>query len=219
MQSGILSRLKLAYYSGEIYDTCNTLPLSIFIQVSKTQNLKLLIKSGKATNKALGEAWDKIIDEYCLISNDTKSKALLSCYKEIATLTNDLIIIQTIVNYLYLHRSEAVIEKLRTKFGFRYSYSAETLQKDLKLTVSESKAKLVRIEQRKKGLETMQKESKGELSDADFEENLTVLSKYQGYRLISKEITVTEYLSIMKMFKLEHTPKDGRTRKVNGNSR
>lgn len=187
------------------YSTCSDLSLYLFVKVLTTSETKWLIKSGKPTDKQLKEAWDKIFAEYSLLSENKQQNYLLNLLREYYTIPNRLAIIQTIVDNLAIKYDEDLINLLR-QLGFRHSYTPDTMSKDLQLTVTQSKGLILKHRALYDDLERLQSTStKAESNDYDI--ILSELSKYQGYRLDPKQITVSEFCAIVKNFKRDNKPK------------
>lgn len=194
-------RLKSASY----YSSCSDLPLSVFIQVLTTSETKWLIKSGKPSKIQLKEAWEKIFDEYSNLSENKQQNYLLNLLREYYSIPNKLHIIQTIVDNLAV-RYDAELIRLLREMGFRHSYSPETFERDLKLTVTQAKGLVLKYRSLYDDLEKLQsQDSKAEPSDYDL--ILSELSKYQCYRLDPKQITVSEFCAIVNRFKRDNKPK------------
>lgn len=127
--------------------------------------------------------------------------------KDIATLSNKITIIQAIVDQLSTHYHEGLVNNLKT-LGFRFKFNPEDPKqylKDLQMTVTQSKSLLLRLDQRKKDLETLRGQDDGKTTD--YESVLTELGKFQRYRLNTKETTVAEFVAILKRFKEANKPK------------
>jgi hypothetical protein len=79
------------------------------------------------------------------------------------------------------------------------------MERDLKLTITQSKSLVVRFNDLNTDLERISKSEKSEANDYDA--ILSELSKYQGYRLDPKQITVSEFCAIVKRFKKDNKVK------------
>ncbi|MHB9057110.1 MAG: hypothetical protein ACYC2P_13350 [Paludibacteraceae bacterium] len=193
-----ISRLSLASY----FDNCSDLSLYLFVKVLTTGEHKWLIKSGNPTKEQLKEAWEQIFDEYSRLSENKQQNYLLNLLREYYSIPNKLTIIQTIVDNLALRYDPNLIALLR-QMGFRHSYSPETFVNDLKLTVTQAKGLILKYKSLYEDLEKLQKQD-NKVEPNDYDLILSELSKYQGYRLDPKTITVSEFCAIVKRFKLDN---------------
>lgn len=187
------------------FTSCYDLSLFLFVKVLTTSETKWLIRSGNPSTEQLKEAWEKIFDEYSELSENKQHNYLLTLLREYYAIPNKLTIIQTIVDNLAVKYDPELIAMLR-QLGFRHSYSPDTIVKDLKLTVTQSKGLILKYRALYDDLERLQTaDSKAEPNDFDL--ILSELSKYQGYRLDPKQIMVSEFCAIVKNFKRDNKPK------------
>jgi len=193
----VLSTLNLkrtsAKQRGLYFDSCTELPLYNLIKIIVTKDLKWLIKEGNPTN--LETAWANIYSEYCEISGDQTGGYVLDLSKEISYLTNRLTHVQKLVDMLLIRRNEDWISILQNELGFKFSYS--DLEKDLKRTVTLAKSDLVKLQKKQSEYDSLNKPGK-ETTEQDYTKTLQVLSKFQGYQVRAKDITVSEYVEMIK---------------------
>lgn len=193
------------WHSGTCFTSCNDLTLYLFIQVLTTGEQRYLIRSGKPSKEQLKAAWEQIFSEYTELSENKQGNYLLTLLREYYSIPNKIQIIQTIVDELAKGYNKDLIEKLRL-LGFRHQYTEETYIRDLKITVTQAKGLILKYQNLYNDLERLQsQDSKADPSDYDL--ILSELSKYQGYRLDPKVITVSEFCAIVKRFKQENKPK------------
>lgn len=203
----LTSRAKRALSFGKCYTSCAELPLKRFIKVSVTSDLRHLTISGRPTKEQLEQAWQDILEDYASQTKSTTHKAYLNALKEIAQLKTKIFVIQETIQRMAERPNEGFAELLRS-LGFRFTYNPEDreqYQKDLKLTVSQSKTMLIRIAQREKDLESFIEHK--DITELDYEDLLSEMGKFQGYRLDPKIITVSEFISILNRFKIANQPK------------
>lgn len=193
------------FNSGTCYTSCNDLTLYLFIQVLTTGEQRWLTKSGKPTKEQLKSAWDQIFSQYTEVSESKQTNYLLSLLREYYSIPNKIQIIQTIVDNLSKRYDPDLIAKLRL-LGFRHPYTEESYMRDLKITVTQAKGLILKYRTLYDDLQKIQSDdSKADPNDYDL--ILSELSKYQGYRLDPKIITVAEFCAIVKRFKQENKPK------------
>lgn len=104
-------------------------------------------------------------------------------------------------------RFDADLVRLLRTLGFRHKYDpeSESYIRDLQLTITQSKTLVVRWNDLNTDIANATKEETNEANDYDG--ILSELSKYQGYRLDPKLITVSEFCAIVKRFKKENKVK------------
>lgn len=144
------------------------------------------------------ENWEQILSDYFTLSGNILAKKSLYLQREIQFIKNEIYIIQLCVNALSRSYSQKICDKLKAK-GFRFAFTPDTYINDMNNVVSQSKHKVLRLHQ----LEAELKELGGSGKPAqaeDFYENISELSKFQGYQLNPNTITVSEYCAILKRF-------------------
>lgn len=181
-----------------MYRTCEELPLYNFIKIAVHNDLSWLNADAPEQGTQLKQVWEAILEEYNSLSGNTKSAHVLSLVKEITILNNKLYVIQSCVDFLQHTRSEELIQILKD-MHFRFTYSPETMQKDLKLTVSSAKTLLMQRREAQKEYEVLQGKEEP-LTEKDFYALLTQLSKYNGYKIDAKQTSVLEFTVLMDQY-------------------
>lgn len=180
--------------------------MTAFIKAIVQNDYSGLIKSGKPPEGALRSAWETLFDEYLSLSGDSHISTLLALLKEIAILTNKLTLIEMIVQQLAVKHNPGLAEQLR-KLGFRFQYEDnENLMRELELTITQSKAHLLTLNQNKAELEELRANQGSAATEMDYEMQLSELSKFQGYELDPDKVTVSRYCAILKRFKNFYKP-------------
>jgi hypothetical protein len=173
------------------------MPFYNFVKCLVKGDLSYIGGRGKDRKKA----WENIFNEYLSLSENTSTKHYLSILKDIHTITARLIIIETIVNSLMLKYHPGLVKQLQA-FGFRSAYlEGDGLAAELEKTIAQCKMQLVTLHQRKQELAGMEQVKGKEATERDYELQLSEMSKFQGYHINSKNITVSEYCAIMSRFK------------------
>lgn len=187
------------------YDNCSDLIFWNFVKCLVTKNVNYLVISGTPSKEKLNEAWKSIESDYQDLAKDSTSDYLLTLFCQISYLDEKLRIVYNIVSYLEINRSQGLISVLREELGFSYSYSEQTMKQDLKLTVSECKMDKVNLDLSEIELKAY-KEKNVEPTEIDYDRLLTRLSKFQGYQLKAKEITATQFISILNDYTAKNQP-------------
>ena len=201
---GHTSKAQQALNSGECYANCSELPLLNFIRVVTSGELTTLTKSGKPTPDQLAIAWNEIFMEYCDLSPSNNQHYVLQVTREIAFLETRIAIIQICINRLVVSYYEPACDILR-EYDYYHPFTPETMLTDLKNVQAEANNLVVQRDVKKGEYQRYIDSQKGESTkETDFDEILTELSKFQGYHIHSKDITVSEYLGIFNRFKKQN---------------
>lgn len=194
----------------ELYTDLSDLPLYNWIELAVSTNLKWLVKSGEQPEDGvLTEIYDQLLSEYQTLVKDSKSAHEHNVKVNYARLANRIDHIQIAVNALRMGgRDEDLIRILRSPqpegLGFeRLTY--DDLERDLKLTENYLKMDVVKFEQAKNQLDKIMKaaEHEGVNSKGMFYEQITSLSKWIGFGIHPRQVSVMEYISYLNMLQLE----------------
>lgn len=187
------------------YTSCEDLPLFNWIKLLTTGKLVFLHAESKKTwHKVpdLSEVWESIFNEYTELSKDESSNHVLSMIKNITVINNKLDIIQACVNLLAqsvdIDQLQPTIQVLKD-FGFRYSYSKETLQQDLKRTVSSAKTLIIQRSQFEKDYEKFS-EKQEKATEKDYYMLIAQLEKFRGVAIDIKKTNVLSYISYVEQY-------------------
>lgn len=191
---------KRAYYSS-----CEDLPLFNWVKLVVTGDVEWLFseplkKWHKPTDLTL--IWEKIFTEYTELTNDVKANHVLSMIKGITVINNKLQIIQSAINLLAKARpmeNYQPIIKMLKEFGFRYSFTEETIFEDLKRTASSAKRMVITRDQLQKDYETFGN-SDQKATEKDYYLMIAELSKFLGFPIDAKKTTVLSYISYVEQY-------------------
>jgi len=181
--------------AGRAYNSIDDLPLCNFVKIICTGDLKWLIIEGNPAE--LAAIWGIIKAEYSDASGDTSAKHILQLAIEVETTKNTLVLIELIVGYLSVQRSEELIKILQNDFKFRLAY--DDLERDLVRTISQAKTQLVKMEKAKAEYIKLTEKDSPPTNESSFWKTLQLLSKSQGYQISAHKITVREYLSLIEV--------------------
>lgn len=189
-----------------LFHHCNQLPFSNFLRCLLDGDLSALIISGNPSQGDLAECWANIYYEYVSLSDDPETRYFIFLQRDITLLFNE---ISTVETSLYLlspvmlpfsfDHKEALVKsikdfgyKITIDFGTDYSPALEAVQNKL----APKKQKLANKE--KEILEYMQSKQGKSVDREYFTKILIRLSKYQGYPVRINDITVSEYVALLK---------------------
>lgn len=199
-----------------IYKSCYELPLYNFIKIVVTGDLTWLYKTKhkrkflQTTDKSLQQTWESIFNEYTSLAGTNASNHLFQLLKELTVIDNKLKIIQHIV--MYLGRSYAQddntqsLVKILRSYGFLFSYSPETIKKDLQLTISSAKRLLIQRQEAEIDYNKAM-ESSDKVDEKHYYQALAHLSKFMSFRIDAKATTVIEYLAYLEIYKSQPVEK------------
>lgn len=186
------------------YRSCTELPLWNFIQVVTTGTLTPLIISGMPTDAELSEAWNDIFTDYCDMTTSKNQTYVLQLVREIKGIELQITIINTCIERLKLSYLPEVCDILR-EYGFNYEYTPDTMLNDILSTVAEGSYLSVQLGVKRSEYDKyLASQESQNATENDYDEILSELSKFQGYHLRSKDLSVSEYVSIFNRFKKQN---------------
>lgn len=175
----------------QLYTSCFDLPLYNFIQIS--------LRGEPEKWNVSDDGWEIILSEYSDLAGDKNMTHVFNLTRQITYLTDRLNIIQLIIDELSIRRVEGLIDLLRKDLGFQLKF--EDLQSDLAKVASRSKSDLIKLKLAQSQYDELQKKGGESATEADWNDELAVLGKFQGYAVRQKETTVSEYLAVKKQFR------------------
>lgn len=186
---------------SNIYRHCNELPLDIFIDCLCDSKLDRLIISGSCGLRELGEAWDRIFWEYCELSNSPTFKNIFQSAKDLGYIETKLTTLRLAYFVLSRRYSQSVVESLRRvnchcEFPIndtvKYMADLKKVENHIRAATIDQSIRIAEQEQIKA------REKKSVATDDKFAEVLIVMSRFMGYKVNPREITVTEFIAIKK---------------------
>lgn len=146
--------------------------------------------------------WQSIFSEYQSLVKDEKSNNILSLLIQISTGENQIVIMNNALHAISVNYTETLAKSLRKLFP-RIKFAKNTLKKDIETAINIMKSRQVKLNEAKSELEKERKKSEGNKSSGknSWISTLVTLSKYQGYQINIKTITVSEYCLILNNFK------------------
>lgn len=154
------------------------------------------------TAEQLTIAWNSVFLEYCDLAPNNNTIYTVQLTREIAHLESKINIIQAIIDRLSVSYISELCDILRD-YGFYYEFTPETMFADLQAVVGEAKMFVVQKGVKEGELKRLNDgQQKGEATtEAQYDEILSELSKFQGYHLKSKDLTVSEFCGIFNRYK------------------
>jgi len=184
-----------------MYTRCSQTPLDVFIDALVNKNLSRLVIYGKATYKQINDAWEQLFTEYCELSGSPQYQRLVNLSREIGGLQSKLLSIRLCVKVLGYRYSTRAVSTLR-RFGYNYKFNLQDPEgylRDIKAVMTKSKSVEIALDQSLVEYDKLLKESDGKnLTEDYFQKALVELSKFMGFRVNAREVTVSEYVAMIK---------------------
>ena len=201
---GLLLILNMKKEKAILYNKCNILTMDLFIECLVNKNYKVLIKEGKTSSARLRKTWILIWSEFLELQNSDSYIMILDALKDYHKWRSIISACEVELYVLKIGYTKDAAEVLR-RAGIDANYETEDKEeyiKILQVTGERIKAlqmKVMTAEQNYRNLteETMQKE----LTEMDFEDIFVQISKFMGYNVRTKDLTVSEYIAILRTMK------------------
>lgn len=191
---------------SNLFTQPNQTPLDVFIDVLINHNLNRLIRTGKAKLRDLAEAWEILFTEYCELSGSPQYIKIFNLSRQIGQQQSKILAIDLCIQVLSIRYSAACVTTLR-KQGYNYKFDINNManyNNDLNTVKIKSKTVRLTLEQALLAYQKLISENTGkQLTAQYFETQLVELSKFMGFRLNPKEITVSEYIAVLKRMEKE----------------
>jgi len=188
--------------------TCDKVLLSDFIECttyrsySKLKRLKWLY----TPKFVLQQTWTILFEEYCTLSRNSGYEAFYEGMQKVYKLDAKLLAITCAVNALSKAYDQKCVDILRS-FGYAYRFNwkdKKEYTQNLNKVISKCKSIAIERDREKVRFEALAKEGKKQDPGVDyFQISLITLSKYMGYRLNPKEITVAEFCGMTAGYEKE----------------
>lgn len=191
-----------AIRESNIFCHAHELPLDRFIDCLVDRKLERLIRSGSASLRELGEAWERIFWEYCEQSGTQGHVNIFQAAKRAGQIETKLLAMRIAFWTLSQRYSQPAVDALK-RFNCHGEFPIDNPGKyeaDLKkvhgrISGVELELQMIRAEQEK----IRQEQEKGKaITREDFTSQIVALSSFQGYRMNPHEVTVSEFLAIRR---------------------
>ena len=182
-------------YRSELIQSCSELPLSIFIRCLLHHDYSGLVLKGNPCEEKIVKTWENIYQEYIELSDNHYFKKLIGLYKDIGELQSRVYAVEIGLFLLANGRNQLVINNLN-KLGYKRKWTEETYQSDLENIKSRINSAKLMLKIKEKQIDELMKENRKPIKESDFDKALTIMSKYQGYRISKEDITVSEFIYI-----------------------
>lgn len=195
--------------SRKTYTSCSDLPLANFIKILVNENYsQLYSESAKFIHKQvdLQSIWASIFNEYNELSKNKQAIHVFGLYKAITILNNKLYIISSSLRILEKTKTiegyEELGQILRSHLQIPYQYK-ENFAKELELSISAAKRLVIERDQHLKDYEEINKDDGKKVTEQDYENLLTELGKFMGFKIDKYQTMVSEFISYLNRLNLE----------------
>lgn len=202
----LIARKQATSQPSNLFLHCNQTPLDVFIDVLVNKNMSRLIRFGKATQRELSEAWEQLFTEYCEISGSPQYQHMLNLLRQIGGMKSKILSVQLCITVLN-SRYSSKCQKTLKSFGYNFHFDADdsvSYLKDLKAVATKIKSTEFALEQAEKEYKKLIEKTDEKVTEKQFDEAIIELSKYMGYRVDRKQVTVTEYVYMTRRMTKEY---------------
>lgn len=185
----------------KLYKDCSDLPISCFISLYFDKDISFIVKEKgliRASKKTLNDKWQDLYQEYNELNSNEEFTAFFIMLKRKTYLENDLMITQMIIDTLRPNYNLDLIKQLKS-MGYNFKFSKESFRDDLKKVVTRAKTKVAELNRLKRDIEPFLNGQ--ESTKEDFIDLISVVSKYQGYKISLTETTILEFSIVLKRYK------------------
>lgn len=189
-----------------LYRSCDQLPLDKFINCYVDGDLSSLIIDGECTPDQLSDQWEEILLEYVELSASAESLYSIRLQAEINLINDKVNRVQEILFMLspamlpLLGGRETELVDMLRYYGFKQSINFKS---DYTRVLSAIETRLApfktRLESRiNEYNDYLKSQTSDKPSRKIFDTNLIRMSRFQGYSIRAKDISVAEYVIIFK---------------------
>lgn len=188
----------------DLYRTCDELPLDRFIRCLCNEEYSQLVRTGTAPEHVLLQTREKIYSEYVELDGSTQTLYFNQLRRDLMLIGGKIDRVITIVNVLAMAPNDQLITELRElRFPFKYDIKNPVrYQKDLAGTIHRLAPWRLEYAKLEKELDALIKsnEEGAKVDRSYFDNALARLSKYNRYQVRAGNLTVIEFLTMLKQY-------------------
>lgn len=187
--------------SFSLFRDCRSLPFDIFLDVLLDNRLDRLTISGEPTKEDLLAAWRGIYSEYATLTSTSESEQTFKLIKRINVLRFQIERAEAVIAVLNETHSPKLVEYLQ-RFDINLPFDVtdhEGYQRDLVIASNMVKRWYHDLKIMEQELEPGTKSGK-KMDRGYFDDLLFQLSKFAGYAIRAKDITVAEYATAFRAY-------------------
>ncbi len=167
-----------------LWTSCDNLPVKIFYEILKTENLNLLVRSGNANQKKLSSVWADILDEYWQLTDKAKYLKNLRLAKSLIQKRNEY---TTILGIVTLAEAGAQVAEYLKYWKLKNIAEAKQRILVLKTNINFALAKLNKDDDQKAAY--------------NFYKDLAMLEQVLNRSIDGETITVSYWIELNKLAK------------------
>lgn len=200
----LISTVRNVFWQSSLYTRCRDLPLCRFIRCACDGDLKALCRFPIVPKSILRHTWAHISEEYAKLSGSPGYEKSFALSKEIAREQSKLSTIRLCLYILSVKYSKECVECL-VKLGYTLQFDTNNpaaFRKALERIAKSAGMINLELENKRKQYDKILSGAKP-MAKNNFTQALAILSKYMGFRINPKEVTVEEYLTMQKQMNKE----------------
>ena len=200
--------------ANKYYSTCEECPLSVFIKCLETEDLSKLIIQGKPDPVDLAMAWANLFAEFIDLSQDGEQMYVLHLQRNIKLVGMEIYEIETVLYFIQPvmlpFTQDRLNELLAILKDYDYPHEFDVTSPDylqsLQTIENRLASRRLQFNMMVKEFNDYAEERGLDSFDANyFTRQLARLSKFQGYNLRAKDITVLEFIVIDQEYQRVNT--------------
>lgn len=205
----------------KFYKSCSETPLSVFIECLVEGNLKALIISGEPTSEQLAMAWAELFSEFTDLNADNEQMYVLTLQGEITLIHEEIAEVEGVLYFLSPEMLPFSItmkdELLNVLHKYDYPHEIDVSEpgyvEQLEIIANRLCPIKLKLQMKMRELSEYNQEKKNDSIDKQYFSRMLVrLSKFQGFNIRAKDITVEEFVMICKeynsYYKKQEEPED-----------
>lgn len=193
-----------AFDRYNLFRTCSELPLDRFMRCLCNEEFSQLVRTGSAPEHILLQAWNQIYTEYIDLDGSTQTLYLNQLRRDLMLMGCKIDRVITIVNILDMAPHAMLIAELKElRFPFKYDFKDfSRYRKDLAGTIHRLAPWRLEYSKLEKELDALLTSNQGEakIERSYFDGVLSRLSKYNQYQVRANNLTVTEFVTMLKQY-------------------
>ncbi len=199
--------------SSTMITSCMDLTIRNFMQCVFQKNYRVLLLSGDASDEQLHDAWNVLYEEYAgLTGNDTYAR-MIGIMQEIIRLNGKYMTVKACLAVLAIRYDDETAANLK-KIGYNTKLTDKMFHDWITgrsneyhrgLMILQSNAKNIELQIKTKydelqKIEHENKPTKKEVKEADFLQNMSVISKHMGFRIDINTCSIAEYATYQRQY-------------------
>jgi signal recognition particle subunit SEC65 len=181
-----------------LYQTCDRLPLSVFLDCLFDREYEGLIISGQPTQDELINRWQNLYQEYCEITNQGNLSDHMKLMQDCNVCLCKIQVVEAInkvFRWYYSPELVEILEQLGLKPGIKPDDDFPTIARKMEMVATRAKKLIVEYQTKKQQLDKLEAINKaGESTRAVYEDGLTALSRNYGYPVKASDISVARFV-------------------------